>query len=42
MYNAVISLRHIQTISEQNDLATLQQYWEVSPEQKQQSVSVIG
>jgi integrase/recombinase XerD len=42
MHNAGIPLRHIQKISGHNDLGTLQRYLEVSPEQAQKAVSVIG
>ncbi len=42
MHNAGIPLRHIQEISGHNDLGTLQRYLEVSPEQIEQAVSVIG
>lgn len=42
MHNAGIPLRHIQEISGHNDLGTLQRYLEVSAEQKQKAVSVIG
>ena len=42
MHNAGIPLRHIQEISGHNDLGTLQRYLEVSTEQKQKAVSVIG
>jgi integrase/recombinase XerD len=42
MHNAGIPLRHIQEISGHNDLGTLQRYLEVSAEEKQKAVSVIG
>lgn len=42
MHNAGIPLRHIQEISGHNDLGSLQRYLEVTQEQKQQAVSVIG
>jgi integrase/recombinase XerD len=42
MCNAGIPLRHIQEISGHNDLATLQRYLEVSPDQRKKAVSVIG
>ena len=42
MHNAGIPLRHIQEISGHNDLASLQRYLEVTGEQKEKAVSVIG
>ncbi len=42
MHNAGIPLRHIQEISGHSDLASLQRYLEVSPEQRKKAVSVIG
>ena len=42
MHNAGIPLKHIQEISGHHDLGTLQAYLEVSTEQKQFAVSVIG
>jgi integrase/recombinase XerD len=42
MHNAGIPLKHIQEISGHSDLGTLQLYLEVSAEQKQKAVSVIG
>jgi integrase/recombinase XerD len=42
MHNAGILLRHIQEISGHNDLGTLQRYLEVSEEEKQKAISVIG
>lgn len=42
MHNAGIPLKHIQEISGHHDLGSLQRYLEVSTEQKQKAVSVIG
>ena len=42
MHNAGIPRKHIQEISGHSDLGTLQLYLEVSAEQKQKDVSVIG
>ena len=42
MHNAGVPLRHIQEISGHRSLATLQRYLEVSTEQKEKAVSVIG
>ena len=42
MSSAGIPLRHIQEILGHNDLGTLQRYLEVTPEQKQSAVAVIG
>ncbi len=42
MHNAGIPLKHIQEISGHHDLGTLQRYLEVSTEEKQKAVAVIG
>ncbi|MEB3188802.1 MAG: site-specific integrase [Snowella sp.] len=42
MHNAGVPLRHIQEISGHRSLATLQRYLEVSTEQKERAVAVIG
>ena len=42
IHNAGVPLRHIQEISGHRSLATLQRYLEVSSEQKERAISVIG
>ncbi|MEB3191172.1 MAG: tyrosine-type recombinase/integrase [Snowella sp.] len=42
MHNAGVPLCHIQEISGHRSLATLQRYLEVSSEQKERAVAVIG
>ncbi|BAZ68477.1 integrase/recombinase [Fischerella sp. NIES-4106] len=42
MSSAGVPLRHIQEISEHNDLGTLQRYLEVTPKQRKKAVEVIG
>jgi integrase/recombinase XerD len=42
MSSAGVPLRHIQEISGHDNLANLQRYLEVSPEQRRDAVAVIG